>query len=102
MLASIFFQGLAFLIFKSDICKAGFFSVYFGGAVPEDVLDVSCGRNIATNMAIAATVLYFYAMALVHGAQAPDPVINFGGRGETVVEAPEKAPEEAAGDEETA
>ena len=98
---AFFFQGLAFLIFKSDICDVGFFSVYFGGTLPDGVVNVSCSRNRATNMAIAATVLYFYAMTLVHGAQAPDPVINFRSSDETQAVAPEKAKEEMSAVDET-
>lgn len=99
-----FFQGLGFLIFKSDICDIGFFSAFFdGGTIPDGILSVSCSRNMATNMAIAATVLYFFAMLMVPGATAPPPMLTFSGAAEEkeqeeeeeVVESKEAASEDA-------
>ncbi|GKY99797.1 hypothetical protein MPSEU_000933500 [Mayamaea pseudoterrestris] len=92
------FQSLAFLIFKSDICKPGFFNAYFGGTTPAGIESVSCSRNRATNMAIAAVVLYFYAMSLVPGATAPDPIINYFGTSERQAGATAEVPEAAEAD----
>jgi len=77
---AFFFQGLTFIIFKSDVCQKGFFDDYFANdpdqqPPPDDlVTSVSCGLATGSKMAIAATVFYFWCMTLIPKAIPPSPV----------------------------
>lgn len=78
-------QSLAFLIFLSAVCDVGFFSAYSEEPLPVDIESVSCRRNKATNMAIAAVMLNFCATCLSLVAVAPDPAIEFCGERQDAV-----------------
>jgi hypothetical protein len=51
------FQGLTLLIFQSNVCKPGFFSVYFPPNIDTGNVtsEVSCSLSTGTNLAIVAT-----------------------------------------------
>ena len=70
------FQGLTLLIFKSSVCKVGFFEDYFeeDTILKEAVEDVSCSLDTGSKMAVAATVLYFVCSCMIPGAVAPSPI----------------------------
>jgi hypothetical protein len=68
------FQGLSLLIFRSNVCQAGFFSAYFinpsaGATTTSTNLDfvesVTCGLSTGSKLAIAATVLWFVCNSMV-------------------------------------
>jgi len=78
---AFFFQAMTFLLFRSDACSLGFFAPYFGNDPPPDdiVTSVSCGLSKGSNMAIAATVLYFLCMNMAPAAVPPRPIVMTGG-----------------------
>jgi hypothetical protein len=64
------FQGLTLLIFRSDICPAGFFEDYFmfDDEVITDVVEgVNYSLDTGSSLAIAATVLYSVCSGLMLG-----------------------------------
>lgn len=87
------FQGLSLLIFRSNACDKGFFSVYFQNSEvsAEDAVEsVSCSLSTGSKLAVTAIVLYFYCMCLVPKAVPPPPV---GGNAFTM-----QQPQQNAGD----
>jgi hypothetical protein len=74
------FQGLSLLIFRSNICDAGFFSVYFDNpntnVTPDTsvIQSVSCGLSTGSSLAVAATVLYFVCNAIIPSVVVPGPM----------------------------
>jgi len=75
------FQGLVFIIYRSNACAEGFFDVYFegdtgtGNPFNTDVVEsLSCGLAKGSKMAVSATVLYFVCMLLAPAAIPPTPV----------------------------
>lgn len=60
---------------RSSICDKGFFSVYYDDPAAEDLVEsVDCGLSKGSNMAIAATVLYFVCQCMIPAAIPPSPV----------------------------
>jgi hypothetical protein len=69
------FQGFTLLIFQSNVCKKDFFAVYFPSVETADyVTSVSCSLDTGSNLAVSATVLYFFCMLAVHKAIVPKPL----------------------------
>eukprot|EP00579_Thalassiosira_antarctica_P026870 CAMPEP_0202012202 /NCGR_PEP_ID=MMETSP0905-20130828/22599_1 /ASSEMBLY_ACC=CAM_ASM_000554 /TAXON_ID=420261 /ORGANISM="Thalassiosira antarctica, Strain CCMP982" /LENGTH=277 /DNA_ID=CAMNT_0048571345 /DNA_START=18 /DNA_END=851 /DNA_ORIENTATION=- len=75
------FQGLSLLIFRSNVCTVGFFSVYFtepGTAAPTTMPDwmesVSCSLSKGSKLAISATVLWFVCSSMLPAAVVPEPL----------------------------
>lgn len=84
------FQGLSLLLFRSNVCQAGFFTSYFvdptgngattaPGESASFVQSVTCGLSTGSNLAIAATVLWFVCNTIVPAAVVPDPFWSGGG-----------------------
>jgi hypothetical protein len=66
------FQGLSLLIFRSNVCQAGFFAPYFTNPATgtttvnvDFVESVSCGLSTGSKLAIAATVLWFVCNSML-------------------------------------
>jgi len=70
------FQGLSLLMFKSNVCKKGFFRSYFIppsqqtnqtliDEVSSVIEDVQCTLSLGSKMAVSATVLYFVCSIMV-------------------------------------
>lgn len=73
------FQGLSLLMLRSDICTPGFFAVYFtepgaSSTTPAWMEGVNCGLSRGSNLAIAATVLWFVCSNMLHAAVVPEPL----------------------------
>jgi len=75
------FQGLSLLIFRSNVCTPGFFSVYFTApgtaapnTMPEWMESVSCSLGKGSKLAISATVLWFVCSNMLPAAVVPDPL----------------------------
>lgn len=75
------FQGLSLLIFRSNVCTPGFFTVYFtdpnspaATTMPSWMAGVSCGLSKGSKLAISATVLWFVCSNMVPAAVVPDPL----------------------------
>lgn len=77
------FQGLSLLMLRSNICTPGFFSVYFTNPndasagtneTPAWMEGVSCGLSTGSNLAIAATVLWFVCSNMLPAAVVPEPL----------------------------
>jgi hypothetical protein len=71
------FQGLSLLLFRSNVCEPGFFSVYFSDSgetiTPDFIQSVTCGLSTGSKLAIAATVLYFVCHSCIPAAIVPEP-----------------------------
>lgn len=76
------FQGLVLIIFASAACSKGFFADFWQAFVLDTMDDpvesVHCSLARGSNMAIAATVLYFMSMILAPFATPPSPIIGGG------------------------
>jgi hypothetical protein len=73
------FQGLTFLIMKSNVCEKEFFSPYFEDArnitdFDQVVVDVSCSLDTGSKLSVSATVLYFLCCCLVPASLVPGPL----------------------------
>ena len=93
------FQGLSLLLFRSNVCDAGFFSVYFGvpeTTTPDFIQSVTCGLSTGSKLAIAATVLYFVCNSCIPAAIVPDPLMyQRSAQGQQAQAAPQNAESEA-------
>jgi hypothetical protein len=75
------FQGLTFLIMKSNVCSKGFFSAYLmtNGTLPANfddvIVDVSCSLDTGSKLSLSATVFYFLCNCLIPAAIAPKPIM---------------------------
>ena len=82
------FQGLSLLIFRSNVCSAGFFSVYFvnpNDPNPPDgsaIESVKCGLSLGSKLAISATVLWFCCNTIIPAVVVPQPMRVGGGGGD--------------------
>ena len=83
-LIAFFFQAMTFLFKRSNVCKKGFFEPYFPEeGMPEEIESVSCSLSRYSNMAIAATVLYWICAGMCARAIPPEPMPNvFNGEAE--------------------
>jgi hypothetical protein len=81
------FQGLTFLIMKSNVCSKGFFAAYFptpnstfvtnitSAKFDEVVVDVSCSLDTGSKLSLSATIFYFLCNCLIPAAIAPKPIM---------------------------
>lgn len=76
-LLAFFFQAMTFVFGRSSACKRDFFEPYFPVlGTPEEIESVSCSLSRYSNMAIAATVLYWVCAGLCARATPPQPMPN--------------------------
>ena len=77
-LIAFFFQAMTFIFKRSNVCKRGFFDPYFPDleGTPEEIESVSCSLSRYSNMAIAATVLYWICAGMCARAIPPEPMPN--------------------------
>jgi hypothetical protein len=73
------FQGLTFLIMKSNVCEKEFFSPYFDDVrnitdFNQVVVDVSCSLDTGSKLSINATVFYFLCCCLIPASLVPGPL----------------------------
>ena len=76
------FQGLALILYRSDICEPGFFDSYFPNTDVADtyIEDVNCGLGLGAKFAITATVFYFVCNTVTPICIVPEPVPMCGSR----------------------
>ena len=76
-LLAFFFQAMTFIFGRSSACKRDFFAPYFPVlGTPEEIESVSCSLSRYSNMAIAATVLYWICAGMCARATPPQPMPN--------------------------
>ena len=76
-LLAFFFQAMTFIFKRSSACKRDFFEAYFPVlGTPEEIESVSCSLSRYSNMAIAATVLYWICAGMCARAIPPQPMPN--------------------------
>lgn len=76
-LFAFFFQAMTFIFKRSSACKKDFFAPYFPQeGVPDEIESVSCSLSRYSNLAIAATVLYWVCAGMCSRAIPPQPEPN--------------------------
>eukprot|EP00562_Extubocellulus_spinifer_P015397 CAMPEP_0178564552 /NCGR_PEP_ID=MMETSP0697-20121206/13687_1 /TAXON_ID=265572 /ORGANISM="Extubocellulus spinifer, Strain CCMP396" /LENGTH=262 /DNA_ID=CAMNT_0020198095 /DNA_START=144 /DNA_END=932 /DNA_ORIENTATION=- len=99
-LIAFFFQAMTFIFKQSSACQKDFFAPYFPlQGVPDEIESVSCSLSRYSNMAIAATVLYWVCAGMCSRAIPPQPAPTVFNQGQ---QQPQQEETPAANEEEQA